>query len=78
MAAAAARAGFSGSPSTATWEATNLVTVAAALVAAAWRREETRGSHWREDFPHARPEWVGHFLARIDESEQLEETWERM
>ncbi|MFT4085052.1 MAG: L-aspartate oxidase [Nocardioides sp.] len=35
----------------ASWEATNLLTVATALTAAAIRREETRGSHWREDFP---------------------------
>ncbi|MFC6879726.1 L-aspartate oxidase [Actinomadura yumaensis] len=33
------------------WETTNLHTVATAIVAAARRREETRGSHWREDFP---------------------------
>ena len=33
------------------WETTNLVTVSALLAEAAWRREETRGSHWREDFP---------------------------
>jgi L-aspartate oxidase len=35
------------------WEATNLHQVATALSAAAARREETRGSHWREDFPLA-------------------------
>ncbi|QNN51221.1 L-aspartate oxidase [Nocardioides mesophilus] len=33
------------------WETTNLLTVSRALVAAAGAREETRGSHWREDFP---------------------------
>ncbi len=33
------------------WETTNLVTVGALLADAALRREETRGSHWREDFP---------------------------
>jgi L-aspartate oxidase len=33
------------------WEATNLHQVATALTAAAARRQETRGSHWREDFP---------------------------
>ncbi|MCU1656043.1 MAG: L-aspartate oxidase [Pseudonocardiales bacterium] len=38
-------------PTTENWEATNLVTVAAALVQAARLREETRGSHWRDDFP---------------------------
>ena len=32
------------------WETTNLLTVATALVNAAGRRTETRGSHWREDF----------------------------
>ncbi|MBX6384549.1 MAG: L-aspartate oxidase [Microbispora sp.] len=38
-------------PCTESWEATNLLTVASALVAAAALREETRGSHWREDHP---------------------------
>ncbi len=33
------------------WETTNLLTVASALVASARLREETRGSHWRADFP---------------------------
>ena len=33
------------------WETTNLLTVSTALALAAGRREETRGSHWREDFP---------------------------
>jgi len=63
-------------PRTATWEATNLVTVAAALLAAAWRREETRGNHWREDFPEARPEWLGHLVARIDDDGHIDEIWE--
>ena len=33
------------------WETTNLLTISAALADAAALREETRGSHWREDFP---------------------------
>jgi L-aspartate oxidase len=33
------------------WETSNLVSISAALTAAATLREETRGSHWREDFP---------------------------
>jgi L-aspartate oxidase len=33
------------------WESTNLVTVSTLLAEAALLREETRGSHWREDFP---------------------------
>jgi nicotinate-nucleotide pyrophosphorylase (carboxylating) len=47
-------------PGLAAWEATNLVTVAAALVTAARVREETRGSHWREDFPDSDDAWRGH------------------
>lgn len=37
-------------PGISSWEATNLVTVAGALVSAAIERQETRGSHWREDY----------------------------
>ncbi|GAA4228079.1 nicotinate-nucleotide pyrophosphorylase (carboxylating) [Streptosporangium album] len=48
-------------PRTESWEATNLLTVASALVAAARNREETRGSHWREDFPERNDAWwLGH------------------
>jgi L-aspartate oxidase len=68
--------GASGRPRTASWEAANLVTVASALVAAAYAREETRGCHWREDFPAARDEWLGHLLAWIGPTGSLTETWE--
>jgi len=44
------------------WETTNLVTISAALADAAALREETRGSHWRDDFPDRDDEhWAGHF-----------------
>jgi L-aspartate oxidase len=50
-----------GAPGTEAWETTNLVTVATALVQAATAREETRGAHWREDFPDRDDErWRGH------------------
>jgi L-aspartate oxidase len=61
---------------TGTWEASNLVTVAGALVAAAKVREETRGCHWREDFPNASARWQGHLLATLDRQGRLTETWE--
>lgn len=40
-----------GTPQVEAWEATNLLTISAALAHAALARTETRGSHWREDFP---------------------------
>jgi L-aspartate oxidase len=52
-------------PSPAAWEATDLHQVATALVAAAHRREETRGAHWREDFPQAAEEWRGHLVTTL-------------
>jgi L-aspartate oxidase len=46
----------------AAWEATNVLTISLALAEAALRREETRGSHWREDFPDRDDtRWAGHF-----------------
>jgi L-aspartate oxidase len=46
----------------AAWETTNLLTVAEALTEAARGREETRGSHWRDDFPERDDvTWAGHF-----------------
>ena len=48
------------------WEATNLLTVSTALAAAAALREETRGSHWRDDFPERDDaRWAGHFDVRL-------------
>jgi L-aspartate oxidase len=44
------------------WETTNLLTISTALADAAALREETRGSHWREDFPDREDErFAGHF-----------------
>jgi L-aspartate oxidase len=48
---------------TGSWETTNLLLLAEAIVEAALMREESRGSHWREDFPHPDPKW----LLRIEE-----------
>jgi L-aspartate oxidase len=46
----------------AAWETTNVLTISLALAEAALRREETRGSHWREDFPNRDDaHWAGHF-----------------
>ena len=50
------------------WETTNLLTISGALAAAATLREETRGSHWRDDFPERDDaHWAGHFDATMAE-----------
>ncbi len=51
------------------WEATNLVSVAAAVLAAASVREETRGSHWRDDFPDTVDAWAVHLDIQVREEE---------
>ena len=53
-------------PSLAAWEATNLHLLASALVASATLRTETRGSHWREDYPDPSGGWLGHLVVTLD------------
>ncbi|WP_127498689.1 L-aspartate oxidase [Actinoplanes solisilvae] len=65
-------------PRNAAWEATNLLTVATVLVAAARTRRETRGCHWREDFPVAEDEWRGHLLHTLDRKARLSQSFEEM
>ncbi|MDM4721251.1 L-aspartate oxidase [Micromonospora sp. WMMA1363] len=65
-----------GVPRTPDWEATNLLTVASTLVAAAYARAETRGCHWREDFPVADERWRGHLVGTIGARGRLGLTWE--
>ncbi|MGP3971098.1 FAD-binding protein, partial [Streptomyces sp. 6N223] len=53
-------------PGTDTWEIANLHLVARVLVAAARRREETRGCHWREDRPERDDAaWQRHLIVRM-------------
>ncbi|MFM9372425.1 L-aspartate oxidase [Streptomyces sp. Da 82-17] len=63
---ALAEHGKTAEPGTDTWEATNLLCVARVLVAAALRREETRGCHWREDHPDRDDaHWRRHLVVRL-------------
>ncbi|MEU0564511.1 L-aspartate oxidase [Nonomuraea sp. NPDC005983] len=58
-------------PCTEAWEATNLLTVATVLVGTAGARLETRGSHWREDFPERDDnDWLGHLDVTLTEEGQ--------
>ncbi|WP_018352350.1 L-aspartate oxidase [Longispora albida] len=65
--------GHQGRPRNVSWEATNLLTVANGLLRAAAYRKETRGCHWREDFPEAQEAFRGHVLLGLDTM-----TWEDM
>lgn len=65
-------------PNTAAWEATNLLTVSAALVASARTRRETRGCHWREDHPTAADEWRGHLLDSIARDGSMTQSFQEM
>lgn len=50
------------------WEATNLVSISAALAASAALRQETRGTHWREDFAERDDDaFSGHFDVSLRE-----------
>ncbi|HSJ91098.1 MAG TPA: L-aspartate oxidase [Ilumatobacter sp.] len=51
--------------SRAAWEATNMLTVAAAVATAASSRTESRGCHRREDHPEPRAAWLTHLDVRL-------------
>ncbi len=50
------------------WEATNLFQLAQAILKAALIRQETRGSHWREDFPESSDRWRTRIVQQLDQS----------
>jgi L-aspartate oxidase len=54
-----------GTGGTEQWETTNAHLVSSALVAAAAARRETRGCHWREDFPDADGSFRGHLVTHM-------------
>lgn len=53
------------------WEATNLYHLALVIVTSALIREETRGSHWREDFPNESGLWLRRIVESMDSSGNL-------
>ncbi|MFI6350794.1 L-aspartate oxidase [Streptomyces sp. NPDC050560] len=70
--AALAEHGKSAEPGVDTWEATNLLCVARVLVAAAERRAETRGCHWREDHPDRDDTaWRRHIVVTLNPDRSL-------
>jgi L-aspartate oxidase len=59
------------------WEQANLLTVATALVAAGYARQETRGCHWREDWPEPDPAGRGHLCGALRPDGSFSLAWER-
>lgn len=57
------------------WQATNLRTVATALLASAAAREESRGCHWREDHPGERARWQLRLAVTLSDAGEPE-LWE--
>jgi L-aspartate oxidase len=45
-------------PTRADWEATNVALLSATLVAGARMRNESRGGHWRTDYPETSDRWI--------------------
>jgi L-aspartate oxidase len=60
-------------PQAAEWETTNVHQVATALVHAAWVRTETRGGHFRTDFPAPDPAWERRVELALDDDGILAE-----
>lgn len=58
----------SSQPCVEAWEATNLFQLAQAILKAALIRQETRGSHWREDFPMGSDLWRKRIIQQLDQS----------
>jgi L-aspartate oxidase len=49
-------------PEPGAWELMNMLTIARLAAQGALAREESRGTHFRDDFPEARAEWRAHTL----------------
>ena len=49
------------------WELENLLTISMVITQSALRRKESRGAHYREDFPERKGEFNYHTLASMTE-----------
>lgn len=66
-------------PTPQAWEATNVFAVAATLGRHAALREETRGGHWREDYPDRDDDrWRGHLASRLTPDGELNTEFQPM
>jgi L-aspartate oxidase len=63
--------GVLAEPQTAEWETTNIHQVATVLTATAFARQESRGGHFREDFPAPDDAWRVRLVARVEPDGEL-------
>ena len=54
------------------WEASNLHLLATAIVRSALQRTESRGSHWRSDFPNTSDKWESRVIESVDKDGKWE------
>jgi succinate dehydrogenase/fumarate reductase flavoprotein subunit len=48
------------------YQVSNMATIARLVIESALEREESRGAHYRTDFPETRDEWVRHIVRKVD------------
>jgi L-aspartate oxidase len=60
------------------WETTNLYLLAIAIARSALDRKESRGSHWREDYPLTQDQWRRRIHQSIDEIGNWQTTYEEV
>ena len=56
----------SNEPRIEAWEASNLYLLATAIVKSALIRTESRGSHWRSDYPQSSNKWLSRVIEYLD------------
>jgi len=49
----------------------NMTTSATMVAAAALKRTESRGGHFRTDFPYEDPSWLNHTAITLDEARRI-------
>lgn len=57
----------SNEPRIESWEASNLYLLATAIVKSALLRTESRGSHWRSDYPETSDKWLSRIIEQLDQ-----------
>ena len=68
----------SNQPRIEAWEASNLHLLATAIVRSALQRTESRGSHWRSDFPNTSDKWESRVIESVDKDGKWESKLEPM